>query len=268
MAVSANAVQGLAWRLMRDLASSETGLSSREAARRLQVYGPNELPKAGQGHRLAGLMRQFTHPLALLLWLAAALAVVSGSVVLGAAIVGVIVLNAVLAFVQEQHAEHAVEALSAYLPQRAWVLRDGHRTHVLARDLVPGDVLIIDEGDRISADARLISGSVEVDMSALTGESTPVERSAGGTDEARRPLDSPLLVFSGTTCVAGSAAAVIHGTGSHTELGRIAALSRQVRADMSPLERQVRRVAWMIAGVARCRRGVVPSGGPAGWAWS
>ena len=250
MAVSANAVQGLAWRLMRDLASTETGLSSREAARRLQVYGPNELPKAGRGHRLAGLMRQFTHPLALLLWLAAALAVVSGSVVLGAAIVGVIVLNAVLAFVQEQHAEHAVDALSAYLPQRAWVLRDGHRTHVLARDLVPGDVSIIDEGDRISADARLISGSVEVDMSALTGESTPIERSAGRTDEARRPLDSPLLVFSGTTCVAGSAAAVIHGTGSHTELGRIAALSQQVRADMSPLERQVRRVAWMIAGVA------------------
>lgn len=239
-----------AWQLMHGRVSTETGLGSREAARRLQVYGPNELPTAVGRHRLRSLIRQFTHPLALLLWIAAALAAVSNSVVLAAAIVVVVVLNAVLAFIQEQHAARAVEALSAYLPQHAWVLRGGHRVQVLARDLVPGDVVFIDEGDRIPADARLISGSVEVDMSALTGESSPVERAADCADATERPIDSPVLVFSGTTCVAGSAAGVIHGTGSHTELGRIAALSRKVRADMSPLERQVRRVAWMIAGVA------------------
>nr|WP_244187406.1 cation-transporting P-type ATPase [Mycobacterium gastri] len=226
------------------------GLSSREAARRLQVYGPNELPTAGRSRRLIALLRQFTHPLALLLWLAAGLAMVSGSVVLGLAILAVIVLNALLAFFQEEHAEHAVEALNAYLPQHAWILRDGHRTQVLARDLVPGDVLFIDEGERISADARLIDGSIEVDMSALTGESVPVERGGGDIDESQRPLDSPVLVFSGTTCVAGSAVGVVHRTGSHTELGRVAALSRQVRSTMSPLERQVRRVAWLIAAVA------------------
>ncbi|ORA20483.1 magnesium-transporting ATPase [Mycobacterium angelicum] len=196
------------------------------------------------------MLRQFSHPLALLLWLAAVLALVSGSMVLGIAIFAVIVLNALVAFFQEQHAEHAVEALSAYLPQRAWIQRDGHRVQVLARELVPGDVLFIDEGERISADVRLIKGSVEVDMSALTGESTPVERSAGDAGESQRPLDSKVLVFSGTTCVAGSAVGIVRNTGSHTELGRIATLSRQVRSDMSPLERQVRRVAWMIAGVA------------------
>lgn len=238
------------WQLVHGRVSTKRGLSSREAARRLQVYGPNELPTAAGRHWLRSLVRQFTHPLALLLWLAAGLAALSESVVLAVAIVGVVVLNAVLAFVQEQHAARAVEALSAYLPQRAWVLRGGHRIQVLARELVPGDVLFVEEGDRIPADARVIEGSVEVDMSALTGESSPVERAAGRIDTTERPIDSPVLVFSGTTCVAGSAVTVVHGTGSHTELGRIAALSRKVRTDMSPLERQVRRVAWLIAGVA------------------
>ncbi len=229
---------------------TESGLEVREAARRLLVYGPNELPTVGRIRWLSALMRQFTHPLALLLWLAAALALVSGSAVLAIAIVVVIFLNAALAFAQEEHAEHAVEALSEYLPQQAWVLRDGRRVQVLARELVPGDVLFINEGDRISADARLIDGEVEVDMSALTGESSPVERCAGQVEDTERSIDSAALVFSGTICVSGTAVGVIRNTGSHTELGRIAVLSRRVHADASPLERQVRRVAWLIAGIA------------------
>ncbi len=195
-------------------------------------------------------MRQFTHPLALLLWVAGVLALLSGSAQLSVAILAVIVLNAVLAFVQEQQAEHAVEALGQYLPQQAWVIRDGHRHPIAARDLVRGDVLVIDEGERISADARLLSGSIEVDMSALTGESVPVSRGADVPDQASRALESPVLVFSGTVCTAGSARAVVHATGAHTELGRIAALSGRVHTEESPLERQVRRVAWLIAAVA------------------
>src|SRR6185437_3490482 len=158
--------------------------------------------------------------------------------------------NAVLAFVQEQQAEHAVEALGQYLPQQAWAIRDGHRQHIPASDLVRGDVLVIDEGERISADARLLSGSIEVDLSALTGESVPVLRGADVPDQASRVLESPVLVFSGTVCTAGSAKAVVHATGAHTELGRIAALSGRVYTEESPLERQVRRVAWLIAAVA------------------
>ncbi|MGB3335400.1 MAG: cation-transporting P-type ATPase [Mycobacterium sp.] len=230
--------------------ATESGLEAREAARRLLVYGPNELPTVGRNRWLSALLRQFTHPLALLLWLAGGLALVSGSAVLAIAIVAVIFLNALLAFAQEEHAEHAVEALSAYLPQRAWVLRDGRRTQVLARDLVPGDLLFVNEGDRISADARLIDGEVEVDMSALTGESSPVERCAGQVAESERAIDSTALVLSGTICVSGTAAGIIQRTGTQTELGRIAVLSRRVHADASPLERQVRRVAWLIAGVA------------------
>jgi calcium-translocating P-type ATPase len=236
--------------LLRDLRTGAEGLSGREVARRLQVYGRNELPKHTGTPWLVALSRQFTHPLALLLWLAAALAVVSGSDQLGIAIVVVVVLNAVLAFIQEEQAEHAVEALTRYLPQRAWVRRDGHRVHLPAAELVPGDVLLIDEGDGVCADARLLAGSIEVDMSSLTGESVPVVRTAGARDDADRRMDSPVLVFSGTLCTGGSATAVVHATGAHTEIGRIASLSQRVRGEESPLERQVRRVAWLIAIVA------------------
>ena len=103
--------------------------------------------------------------------------------------------------------------------------RDGEIRSVAATDVVPGDVLVLAEGDRVAADARLLSGAVEIDASALSGESAPVERVADAVDDAARPLDSPVLVFSGTGCVGGSAEAVVHGTGAHTEIGRIAALS-------------------------------------------
>jgi magnesium-transporting ATPase (P-type) len=160
--------------LFRDLRASAAGLSGREAARRLEVSGPNELVRRG-GRRWPGeLARQFTHPLALLLAAAAVLAWASGTPRLTVAIVAVILLNASFSFVQELQAERAVEALAAFLPERARVLRDGSRQEIEARLLVPGDVLLIEEGERICADARLMSGTVEVDMSALTGESVPV----------------------------------------------------------------------------------------------
>lgn len=165
-------------RLLRDLRSRPDGLSEREAARRLVVAGPNELTRrAGRGW-LRQLATQLLHPLALLLWVAAGLALVSGTSPLAIAIVVVIWVNALFAFVQERHAEKAVEALTAYLPQQARVLREGRATTVAARDLVPGDVMVVAEGDRVSADARMLTGSVEMDTSTLTGESMPVLRTA------------------------------------------------------------------------------------------
>jgi calcium-translocating P-type ATPase len=193
---------------------------------------------------------QFTHPLALLLWLAAALAFAAGSRVVGAAILAVIVLNACFAFFQEQQAEKAVEALRRYLPQHATVRRDGKRQVVEARELVPGDLVLVEEGERISADARLVDGTLEVDLSTLTGESQPVLREAGAGSLEGSLLEARNIVFSGTTCVGGSASAVVFATGMQTELGRIAALTERVEPEPSPLETQVRRVAWLIALVA------------------
>src|SRR5581483_6042160 len=149
--------------LCRGLHVGDGGLSSREAKRRLAAYGSNELRQGRQRRWPRELARQLTHPLALLLWLASALAFAAGLHVVGVAIVGVIVLNALFAFFQEQEAERAVEALRRYLPQQAAVRRDGRRQLVDARELVPGDVLLIEEGDRISADARLLEGAVDVD---------------------------------------------------------------------------------------------------------
>ena len=236
--------------LFRDLRASVAGLSGREAARRLEVSGPNELVRRG-GRRWPGeLARQFTHPLALLLAAAAVLAWASGTPRLTVAIAAVILLNASFSFVQELQAERAVEALAAFLPERAWVLRDESRQEIEARLLVPGDVLLIEEGERVCADARLMSGTVEVDMSALTGESIPVIRSADDLAGRVPLLQARDLVFSGSECTGGAAQAVVTATGMGTELGRIAALSQRVGREESPLEHQVKRAARLIALVA------------------
>ena len=151
---------------------------------------------------------------------------------------------------QELQAERAVEALAAFLPERARVLRDGARQEIEARQLVPGDVLLLEEGERVCADARLMTGTVEVDMSTLTGESVPVTRSAEAVDGTVPLLQAADVVFSGTACTGGEAQAVVTATGMRTELGRIAALSQRVGREESPLEHQVKRAARLIALVA------------------
>jgi calcium-translocating P-type ATPase len=235
--------------LLRHLRARPGGLSSREARRRLVAEGPNELRRRGKRRWPRELVLQLTHPLALLLWVAAGLAFAVVSATLAIAIVAVIVLNALFAFAQEWQAERAVEALRRYLPPHATVVRDGRTQEVEARELVPGDVMVLEAGARISADARLLSGAVEVDLSTLTGESLPLLRSADLLDNLPL-LEARDLVFSGTSVTGGEARAVVFATGMRTELGRIAALSERVGREESPLERQVRRVAWLIAFVA------------------
>jgi calcium-translocating P-type ATPase len=235
---------------MRDLRSSPQGLSTAEAKRRLIQYGPNELTRRGGLKWPRELARQLTHPLALLLWLAAALSFAVGSETVAIAVLLVIALNALFAFVQEMQAERAVEALAQFLPQQVRVLREGKPSEILALELVPGDVVVMEEGDRVAADMRLISGAVEVDLSTLTGESAPVLRSATLIDPGVPRISAQDLLFSGTSATGGEAHGVVFATGMHTELGRIAALSERVKEEPSPLERQVRRVAWLIAAIA------------------
>ena len=236
--------------LMRDLRASPAGLSAAEAQRRLIQYGPNELRRRGGRRWPRELGRQLTHPLALLLWLAAALSFAVGSDTIAIAVLLVIVLNAVFAFLQEMQAERAVEALAQFLPQQVRVLRGGRPESIMAAALVPGDIVIVEEGDRIAADMRLISGAVEVDLSTLTGESAPALRSAELVDAGVARIAARDLLFSGTSATGGEARGVVFATGMHTELGRIASLSERVKEEPSPLERQVRRVAWLIAGIA------------------
>jgi magnesium-transporting ATPase (P-type) len=236
--------------LFRDLRAVPAGLSGREAARRLEVYGPNELARSGGRRWPAELAAQFTQPLAVLLAVAAVLAWASGTPRLAVAIAAVILLNAGFAFAQEMQAERAVEALAAFLPEHARVLRDGTRQEIGARLLVPGDVLLVEEGESVCADARLMSGTLEVDMSTLTGESAPVTRSAGPADIGVPLLQAADVIFSGTACTGGEAEGLVTGTGMHTELGRIAALSQRAGRSDSPLEHQVKRATMLIAFVA------------------
>ena len=236
--------------VLRHLRSTADGLDEREASRRLVHYGRNELERRHKRLWVREVLRQFTHPLALLLWAAALLAAMTGSVVIAIAIAVVILLNAVFAFVQEQQAERAVELLSRFLPPRATIIRGGLRRTIEAAAVVPGDILVLEEGDRVSADARILHGTVELDTSMLTGESVPAVRAAGDDEGGGGFLDATDLVFSGTTCIAGDAHAVVFATGMHTQLGRIAALSQQDGPGESPLEGEVRRVAWIIALVA------------------
>ncbi|MEV4420233.1 cation-transporting P-type ATPase [Patulibacter sp. NPDC049589] len=236
--------------LLAHLSTRSGGLDEREAARRLLQVGPNEIRRETGPPWWRAVVDQFVHPLALLLWLAAGLSLLTSSSALAVAIVVVIVLNAAFAFVQERQAEHATEALRDLLPATARVRRGGALVEVAATDLVPGDLLLLAEGDRLSADARLIAGDVEVDLSPLTGESQPVSRSARRTGPPAPPLEAEDLVFAGTLCTGGDGQAVVFGTGMHTQLGRIAALSQTVVAETSPLQRQVNSAAKLIALVA------------------
>jgi calcium-translocating P-type ATPase len=241
--------------LLQRLECDASGLTSTEARTRLDAHGPNLLEVEDRNGLLGPLVRQLTHPLALLLWMAALLALTTQGLTLGVAIVAVIGLNAIFALVQERHAQHAVAALSRYLPQHAVVERDGGSSVIVAADVVPGDVLVVGEGDAVCADAKVVDGAVEVDLSAINGESVPVVRTGSeGADPtaplAARVTDAQDLLLSGTTCTAGEARALVVRTGMSTELGRIAALSHRTGQEPSPLERQVRRVAWLIAGVA------------------
>ncbi|WP_041993907.1 cation-transporting P-type ATPase [Streptomyces sp. AcH 505] len=255
--------------LFRDLRTSRQGLASKEAARRQLIYGPNELTRRGGRRWPRELLTQFTQPLAILLALAAVLAWAGGTPALSIAVVAVILLNAGFAFVQEMQAERAVEALAAFLPATARVVRDGTRCEIAARDLVPGDLLVIAEGDRVCADARIVDGTVLLNLSSLTGESLPVSRSSDPGTVTGALLEAQELVFSGTTCSGGEAEAVVTRTGMHTELGRIATLSQRATAERSPLEQQVRRATWIIAVVAVViGAAFLPVGVAAGLGWS
>jgi magnesium-transporting ATPase (P-type) len=231
------------------LRTAREGLSPEQAAARLRRTGPNELPSQRGPTLPRQLLDQLFHFFALMLWLAAGLAFVGGMPQLGVAIIVVIVVNGVFSFLQEYRAERAVRALSALLPETAVVRRGGRKHSVSASELVPGDIVLLKEGDRISADARVIrSSDLKVDMSTLTGESGPVLRVSEPVVEAPADaLEAPNVVFAGTFAVSGSATAMVAATGADTRLGGISALTGQVVRRPTPLRIQLNRAVRVIA---------------------
>jgi calcium-translocating P-type ATPase len=215
------------------------GLSSVEATLRRARDGPNRLPTRRPMPAWRRLAAQMVHFFALMLWGAGVLAFVAGMPQLGTAIFVVIVVNGAFAFMQEHRAERAAEHLQCLLPRRATVIRDGIARVIDADELVVDDVLLLGEGDRLSADAELITvRSLRIDTSMLTGESVPEDMAAGDR------------VLAGTFVVEGEGVAVVRCIGDHTRLAAIARLTQAGRRPHTPLARELDRLVRIIAMVA------------------
>lgn len=236
----------------KTLTTTPQGISEAEANLRLKQFGYNELPEPQTRPLILRFTDQLTHFMALLLWVAGILAFISQTPELGWAIWAVIWINAIFSFWQEYQAEKALSALKKILPSQAKVYRDGKLSVIAARELVSGDVMQLEEGDKISADARLIeSQSLYVDASVLTGESLPVPRISEPVTAANiHASEASNLVFAGSTVAAGRGLAVVYATGTHTEFGQVAHLTANVQREASTLEVQISRVVHIITIIA------------------
>ncbi len=236
-----------------ELASSSTsipttdpnrGLTEAEVHARRARFGPNELPQPQSPALWRLALAQVTHLFALLLWIAAASASIAGMTELALAIVAVILLNGIFAFLQEYRAERAAARLRSLLPLRVTVRRDavrrdGHEIVIDARELVPGDIVILKAGDRVPADVLLLEGiDVAVDVSTFTGESVPIDPSPGDAIQA------------GTSLTRGRAIAVVTATGANTRLAQLARLTAAPRRQPTPLARELQRLVRIITVLA------------------
>ena len=224
------------------LVATREGLGADEAADRLRRHGPNALPPPTRVPGWRRFLRHFNDPLILFLLAAAVIALSVGHHVDAAVIVAVVTVNAIVGYVQEGRAEQALSALHSMLAPSARVLRDGARVQVEVADLVPGDVLLLEAGDRVPADARLLRGrGLRVDESVLTGESVPAEKTDAPVDAAADLGSRHPMLYSGTLVSAGQATALVVATGPATEIGRIGTLLGEVETLTTPLLQQIGR---------------------------
>lgn len=221
------------------MGKAHDGLSSKEAETRLREYGPNELAEKKKENVLLRFISHFFEFLTLLLIAAAAVAFFLGEVVDAAMIFAIVIMQAIIGFVQEYRAEKAFEALRKMVSQKARVLRGGKVVEVDTRELVPGDVVILEAGDKVPADGLVLEGTaLRVDEAALSGESVPVGKEPG-RDRA----------YMGTIVVTGKGRMLIEGTGMHTKMGKITEMVQTVEKEQTPLERDMDKMAKQI-GVA------------------
>ncbi|WEU40602.1 MAG: calcium-transporting P-type ATPase, PMR1-type [Candidatus Odinarchaeum yellowstonii] len=227
--------------LYKELKTSPAGLSKLEAKNRLMDYGLNELRRIKRRSKLELFLEQFKNVLIVILIIAALISVFLGEI-LDAAVIGVIVvLNAVIGFIQEYKAEKAIEALKELAAPQATVIRDGKEIQIPAKEIVPGDIVLIDTGDRIPADIRLTSASnLKIDESSLTGESIPVKKKTEPLKNGFIPLaERSNMAFSGTIVTSGYGKGVVVATGMDTEIGHIATMISQEEEKETPLQKKL-----------------------------
>ena len=236
------------------LSARTGGLSSEEATRRQATYGKNLIESGKRRSPILAFLSNFTHLMAILLWVAGTIAFIAGLPELGVAVWLVNIINGVFSFWQEARASQATEALKKMLPAYTDVIRDGQEQKVLAEDLVPGDIMLLAEGDRISADARVIASSdLQVNQSTLNGESNPSRKVADAVlEEGLSPAEIPNLVFAGTSVSEGNGRAVVMRIGMDTEFGKIASLTQNMQEAPSPLQRDLDRLTKQVTVFAMC----------------
>ncbi len=262
--------------------SSTDGLSTQEAHKRLQEYGPNQIPETKQASLLQKVLHQFTDILVLILIIAAIVSFVVGETLDAGVILFIVVINALMGYMQEARAEKAIDALKALSTDYAKVLRDGSVESIQAKDLVPGDILILESGDKVPADARLLEAiNLEVNEAILTGESKPTHKDtknlslsistdkitdkdlSGGfvqnhlhsktktqTEKKVAAGDQLNMVFKDTTLIYGRCKAVVTQTGINTEIGQISALLQKQSTTDTPLSKELNVVAKRLTGAA------------------
>ena len=238
--------------IFQELETTEEGLDAIEIQRRRLIHGLNRLQTARSGSFLRKFIDNLVNVLALLMWVGAVLAFLIGMHQVAWAVIAVIFINALFSFWQEYKAERAVEALKGLIPSSANVVREGKSVRVLSAEVFPGDILELAEGDSIVADGRLVQADeLRVDNSTFSGESRPVYKiSEMQEPEAHRRflwIETPVLVFAGTSVVSGSGRAVVTATGMHTEIGQIASLTQSIKITQSPLQKEIARLTRMIA---------------------
>ncbi|MCL5070421.1 MAG: HAD-IC family P-type ATPase, partial [Actinobacteria bacterium] len=229
-----------------------TGLSDKEAGKKLQEHGPNTLTESKRISVFKILLQQFSDFMVLILLASTAISALMGEMTEAVTIIAIVVLNAILGFVQEYRTEKTLEALKGLAAPTAKVVRSGRAVSIPAEEIVPGDLIILETGDRVPADASLVeSNSLQVDESLLTGESMPVEKSVSRAgNKLYDSSQKAASVYMGTVVTGGRARAVVHATGMNTEMGSIAGLIQNIEEEETPLQKKLKHLGKLI--VAGC----------------
>ncbi|MFV7236061.1 cation-translocating P-type ATPase [Flavobacterium sp. ZB4R12] len=230
--------------VLENFNASSKGLNMTEAEKRLKIVGPNILYRQNRESAFKILLRQFLNPLIYVLLAATILAIAMGKITDGIVVFCVIIINAIIGFVQEYQAGKTIQGLLKLIPENATVMRDGKQKNIPAADLVPGDYVLLQAGDKVSADMRLtFVKNMQCNESILTGESLPIEKNTDIIDADTGIADRKNMVFSGTLITSGTAEGVVVLTGIKTEIGKISALLQTTTSVKSPLTKSLEKIA-------------------------
>jgi len=236
--------------VIKNLLSSKDGLTDQEANQRLKKYGKNEIPELKRKTKFIMFLRQFKSLLIIILIIAAFVSFLIGEILDGAVIGVIVLLNAGIGFVQEYKAEKIIEKLKKSLSYEVVVLRNGKRKEINSKFLVPGDIVILEEGDKVLADCRLMEAeNLQVNEAVLTGESFPIDKETGVLKASVVLAERKNMVYAGTTIVKGKATAIVTGTGQNTEFGKIAQLVQITKDEKMPLEKKIDNFSKIVTAI-------------------